>query len=745
LDGFIDCGDLIVESFFFGDNEAEHYGDIVHTITCEEAADFHYIKLYAGSRWAIVYGDIKLTVCGGFIESLFGGSMGYAINQIPAHVRKFPSKDEIDDDLETYPPGSDTTLRKYSYDLRKFMNYSDPEHYRTDLVGKGGNIELIITGGTIGKAIGGCDELGNVEGKITVVVDDAEDPMCPLSIGDIYGASNLTDYEPCDADALTPQVVVIHVDSTGVAYDFNANGVTGAAETFEGNIYGGANKGDITSNPQVIIGDGTTGLTATKVTIGGDIFGGGNLGNVTGSPQVVVVPKTHELTFNNAPEGGSFTVSYPRGAAVSSSTQIGEGIALRLVATPAATTSTTGHVFKEWTVTGTGAHVGNTTSASTLFTMGTTNATVSATFVEKAAHTLSIAGSGGSYTVDGVAYTSPVYVVETASATVQVTPGAGYAFDHWEVSGTGASVSNTKSATTVFTMGTETATLTAHFKTAHLLSLVADQSTYGSFKINGVATSSIYLAENEIATVVAVPTAATEGNGYLFNSWAVTTGGTGSTLSSTTSASITFKMGTENTTLTATFNGVSAHALTMQAVAGGTPDTGGSFKVDGANYTDTEPVWIAQGATVPIVATPAFGYKFKRWIDTNAHGTIGDLNAAYTVFTMGEGDTHTITAEFEAIATHVFAFTSNPAVGGTVTVTDSDGNPVNSSDEIRENATLDIVATPKEGYRFTGWTIDETGASAGAHVGNNTLIETTFTMGTANATITANFEVISEP
>jgi uncharacterized repeat protein (TIGR02543 family) len=84
-------------------------------------------------------------------------------------------------------------------------------------------------------------------------------------------------------------------------------------------------------------------------------------------------------------------------------------------------------------------------------------------------------------------------------------------------------------------------------------------------------------------------------------------------------------------------------------------------------------------------------------------------------------------------------------VGGTVTVTDSDGNPVNSSDEIRENATLDIVATPKEGYRFTGWTIDETGASAGAHVGNNTLIETTFTMGTANATITANFEVISEP
>ena len=762
LDGFIDCGDLVVESFFFGDNEAEHYGDIVHTITCEEAANFHYTKLYGGSRWAIVYGDIKLTVCGGIIESLFGGSMGYAINQIPAHVRMFPSMDSITADLERYPyPGSDTTLRKYSYDLREFMNYDPvhPEYYKTNLVGKGGNIELIITGGTIGEAIGGCDELGNVEGKITVIVDDAENLDCPLYIGNIYGASDYTYYRPCDyednqvyydptgthgnAVIPTPQVIIVKVkEATGVAYDFNGNGITGAAETFAGNIYGGANRGDITSNPRVTIGDGTTGSDATKVTIGGDVYGGGNIGNVIGSPQVVVVPKRHKLTFDNHPTGGTFTVSYPRGISVSSDSQIGEGIALRLVATPAAPQGTTGYVFKKWTVNGTGASVGSTTSANTLFTMGTTDATVSATFEEKDAYMLTISGSGGSgtYTVDGNAYDSPVYVVETASATVHVTPNDGFAFDYWEVSGAGASVSSTQSATTVFTMGTAIATLTAHFKTAYQLNLVANNAAYGSFKVNGVNANSVWLAENEIATVVAVPKPAIEiggvWKGYLFNGWEITSGGTGSTLSSTTSASITFKMGTQNTDLNATFNEVSAHALTMQAVAGGTVGTGGSFKVNGANYT--EPVWIAQGATVPIVATPAVGYRFKRWINNEANGTIGDLNAAYTVFTMGSGDTHIVIAEFEAIATHVFAFTSDPAAGGSITVTDSDGNPVVSGAEIREGATLNIVATPESGYRFTGWEVTE-GNGVILHTGNPS---TTFTMGTADATIQANFELI---
>ena len=384
----------------------------------------------------------------------------------------------------------------------------------------------------------------------------------------------------------------------------------------------------------------------------------------------------------------------------------------------------------------------NKTSASTLFTMGSENASVSATFTEKPAHTLTIAGTNGTYTVDGTPYNNtPRYVVETASVTVQVTPAAGFAFDHWVVSGAGASVSSTLSATTVFTMGTMDATLTAYFKEAHLLRLQANNDAYGLFRINGDTTNTIYLAEDNVATVVAIPKpAVANGNGYLFDHWDVSGGGEGYTLSSNTSPSVTFKMGNAPATLTGTFTQVDAHELTMQAVAGGTTGTGGSFKVDGVNYT--APVWIAQGATVPIVATPAVGYRFKRWIDTNSpeNGTIADLNAAYTVFTMGTGANRTIQAEFEAIATHRFYFAANPPGGGSITVTDGDGNPVDSGSEIREYTTLNIVASPADGYHFTGWTIDDTGAAAGAQVRDAMNSETTFTIGTANATLTATFE-----
>lgn len=756
MPGFIDCGDLIVESFFFGDNEAEHYGDIVHTIECANAEDYHYSKLYGGSRWAIVYGDIKLTVCGGVIEQLFGGSMGYAINQIPAHVRRFPTYAEIRAD-ELLPAAD----QKYSQALKTHMGYdaSNPSTFKTALAGLGGNIELIITGGTIGEAIGGCDELGNVEGKITVIIDDAEDPACPLKIGDVYGASNLTYYEPWDDEnnaiyynpsgahadhaISTPQVVVVKVKTNPTGFgdvDFNGNGNIGASEIFEGNIYGGARRGNIVSNPKVTVGDGTTGASATKVTIGGNVYGGGDEGNVSGSPQVVIVPPTHSLSFNNAPTGGTVSVSYPRGvspiptdATVNTNDEIGEGVALRVVATPNAATSDGGYVFNEWTVTGTGASVGSKKSSSTLFTMGTADGTLTASFTRMDAHTLTIAGSDGSYTVNGVSYSAPIWLAETSSVTVVATPSNGKAFHHWEVSGTGASVSNTGSATTTFTMGEGNATLTAYFVDAYQLTLVANQTGWGTFKVNGAEyTAPVWLAEGATATVVAIPKPAiAEGNGYLFHDWAITSGGTGATISSTSSASITFKMGTANTTLTATFTEVLARQLSMVAE----PADKGTLKVNGENYT--APVWVAQGASTPISATPAYGYRFKRWEITTGNGTIGDVNAAYTVYIMGEADSHTVKAVFEAIATHEFTYAADPAAGGSVTVTDDEDTPVASGTQIREGATLDIVAEHAEGYRFTGWTVTGTGAS----VGDASASSTTFTMGTGTASITANFEL----
>ena len=191
------------------------------------------------------------------------------------------------------------------------------------------------------------------------------------------------------------------------------------------------------------------------------MFGGGNEGNINGSPEVVVVPDTHTLSVG-LPSGGSIKVRNT----LNSSYNIGENVEVPIVAVPASTTSSGGYAFNHWTYSGTGACVGNVNSPVSTFTMGTGIANLSAVFDHVQAYTLTVENpdDGGTITVDGTAYTAPVWVALYASATVVATPAEGYVFTGWTVEGTGATVINTLSPATIFKMGTANATLTAHFE-----------------------------------------------------------------------------------------------------------------------------------------------------------------------------------------------------------------------------------------------------------------------------------------
>ena len=270
--GAITCsGDMIIDSYFFGANQAEIFGGLDSKINCEDAAKFHFMNVYAGSRWAIIYGDVKLTVRGGFIQNLFGGSRGY--NQegsvYSADIRRFPTQQELDEHPENY---SDA--------LKEFLAKQENVGY----FGTGGNIELTVEGGTIGEVFGGCDVLGNIDGTIKVTVNDAENSSCPLSVGNIYGASNRTFYEPKDANIISPQVNVV---KGTIGFTTTVFSETGTEQTFEGNVFGGGNLGNATCNPKVVIGEKTHN---NEVIINGSVFGGGNEGTVTGSSQVIIVP-----------------------------------------------------------------------------------------------------------------------------------------------------------------------------------------------------------------------------------------------------------------------------------------------------------------------------------------------------------------------------------------------------------------------------------------------------------------------
>jgi hypothetical protein len=452
-----DCGDLVIEFLFQGGNMADQYGELVLNFTCEE--NERYIAAYGGCRLGSIYGNITINVTGGTIGSLFGGCQGD--DDYPANVRRCPTLEELS------APGAN-----YSEELIQFLQMN-PHWY-----GQGGNITVIVKGGAIGNLYGGCDQNGNVDGKIIVIVE-SEENNCGLFIGNVYGASNHTAYTPEDPTLVSPRVNIIKA-TIGGSYDgFNDQSGIQSDEIFVGNVFGGGNEGDVTCNPTVNIGDGST---TKEVVVLGSVYGGGNKGDVNGNAQVFVVPDTHTLTVN-PPQIGNVTPAQTGGGIVivgthqcsttsSEDIPVGEGVDISITAIPAQATPAGGYLFDSWTVSGTEASVGKATLSNTTFTMGTDDATLTASFNSVPAHKLTLVAdptAGGTFEVNinGVLYTTGTefWVAEGATVSIEAVPATGYAFKNWTlVSGTGSSISSHELITTQFTMGTEDAVLKAAFE-----------------------------------------------------------------------------------------------------------------------------------------------------------------------------------------------------------------------------------------------------------------------------------------
>lgn len=710
-----DClGGLFVDSYFFGTNEAELYGDLTNMINCADAGDFEYRYVYAGSRWGIVYGDINLMVGGGTIENLFGGCRGYS--DYSADVRRFPTFEEITTDYNAHT--SDTTQRKYSYALRQHMGYIDPGKpgspgTQPEYAGHGGNINLVVTGGTIGNIFGGCDVKGNVEGNISVTVSEI-DNACPLFVGNVYGASNQWYYNPEHSDINSPMVKILKGTIGGTHPDLPVNNIYGAPATeYEGNVFGGGNQGDVTSQPRVIIGDGTTGATATPVTVKGNVYGGGNRGDITGSPQVVVVPVRHTLTYSDG-SGGFISVTDSQYQSVSSGDEIGEGIDVSIIATP----DDYAHTFTAWAVSNGDAIIAEPTASSTTLTMGMGNSTITASFASASAYTLSwSAPTGGTFTVTGFKgiVNNGDNVAPGVTFTLAATPDMMHKFKQWTVTG-GASVASTQSATTTFTMGSANATITAVFETVATHILTFTSTTGGSCTVTGV-TSGANIGEGAVLNIVA-----TASSGYAFSNWTVE--GSGS-VANPTSPSTTFTMGTADATLTAHF--VPTHALTINA------PTNGTIRVTtGLGQEVNTGAAVGEGAKLNLKATPATGYAFDKWTITGTGASVENdvLIRPITTFTMGT-ENSSISASF--ITAHTL--TVEEPVNGTVKLTGVLNQNMSSPANIGEDVVISIQAIHDEGYVFNKWEV----VSGNGTIGNATEASTTFTMRTQNTIIRAIF------
>ena len=303
----------------------------------------------------------------------------------------------------------------------------------------------------------------------------------------------------------------------------------------------------------------------------------------------------------------------------------------------------------------------------------------------KSSHTLTtVASPTGAGTV-----TAGATMEEGATKQLSATASTGYTFALWTAS-SGTLSSRTTNPTT-FTMGTSNATVTAGFS-VNSYTLTVSKGT-GIASVTGGG-SVAYGSSNAIS--------ATLSTGYEFVNWTSNNGGT---FASSTSASTSFTMPAGNVTVTANGQG-KAYTLTVAKGTGISAVTGGGS----VRYT----------AKAAITATVSTGYTFSKWTSNNG-GTFASATSASTSFTMPAGNA-TVTAA-ATINTYTLTTTVSPSGGGTVTAGGS----------ITYNSKKQLTATAASGYTFSSWS-----KSAGT-LSSTTTNPTTFTMGTANATVTANF------
>lgn len=238
-----------IKEFFGGGNlavigDAENPVNLSTTIACGTVFD----AVYGGSNLADIYGNVSLTIEGGIIGEVYGGSKGRA---------------------------AATGVEAKAANIY-------------------GNVQLDIHAGVIGDAFGGSNINGNITGSITVNMDWSQGNCDTPSINNIYGASNLAPYSPTTPGSY-PEVNII--DGTVTESVFGGgkgesaivasnpvvtigDGNSSHCAIVTKNVYGGGDAAAVTGNATVIYNDNNASSTVTK------LFGGGNAADVSRTTSV---------------------------------------------------------------------------------------------------------------------------------------------------------------------------------------------------------------------------------------------------------------------------------------------------------------------------------------------------------------------------------------------------------------------------------------------------------------------------
>ena len=214
---------------------------------------------------------------------------------------------------------------------------------------------------------------------------------------------------------------------------------------------------------------------------------------------------------------------------------------------------------------------------------------------------------------------------------------------------------------------------------------------------HGSVTRSPDQAEYDSGTVVTLTPVPAEG--YHFTGWS------GALSGSDNPAEITMD-GVKSVTAEFVANQPNSYTLTVLATYGTVEKTPDQMQYE-------------SGTEVGLKAIPNTGYIFINW-SGDADGTSDE-----TMVTMDEDKN--VSAIFKLLT---YTLTLNAGTGGTISEPSSPAT-------VNHGAAITIIASPNSGYRFNGWTV----TSGTAMIDDDSLVSTSVSLFSGNASVTANFKL----
>ncbi len=362
-----------------------------------------------------------------------------------------------------------------------------------------------------------------------------------------------------------------------------------------------------------------------------------------------------------------------------------------------------GYLFSGWSATS--GTFDDAFSAVTEYTVGSGEVTVTAKFTPLAAGLTITATEGGS--------ASPASGEYEPNTKIQLkaTPMEGYEFVGWTA--TAGIVADPLNPQTDYTVPMGSAAVVAQFAVKkYVLSVRATNEAGGKVNTAG----GLY----HVGETVSLHVVMTNTKDYIFGGWSASQG----SFSSQDALTTVFTMPAADVTVEAIIAST-VNELVVTATEGGRVEAGGEIADLAHPFREKRLV----GSKASFVAVAGEGYYFTGW--SVSAGELENSASATVNFTM-PAKSVVLTANFMKAS---YELTVVSTVGGSVNT---------SGGRKSLGAAVELIATPREGYRFVGWTVKtaDPAMAEGAILAPDST-HTTLTMPACTCEVTANFAPLS--